>query len=978
MTLKRIVMYALVAMPPLGAPAARAQCEGRWGETFPLPAYFGTNSFDHVALVDPDGEGPLAPRLAFSGDTLHTSARYEPSHNPTAPLQFRDGYELKPLPSIATIEPGLPVRTLMFDEDGPDGSVPSRIYSVGSFRIGRPGESFRSTRCIRYTGSDWEAIAIPSASSLDAANDAAVFDEDGDGPAPPRLFVTTNSGVVRFDGVSAIQMTEPGAPTRAEVLLVADPDGSGPLPECLLVTGAAEPTSSRWVYAWTGSEWTRLPGRFSDRITAIGTFDADGPEGPSERRLVACGSFFTIEGVSVRRLAQFVEGVWVRVGPAVVSGIALNALTEFDEDGPGGDPPRLMVAGTGLRASPLTANAGLIGWSESGGWRAIGGENFINVGTVNSLEVFDEDGDGPLPERLHVAGGFSATLSGIATAFGGYAAWDGAEWHSPEPYLDQYIRAAASLPGTDGAPDRFVISGSFTRVGEVAARYIAQWDGEVWSPLGEDLAGSPTSLAVADVDGDGPAPKQLIAAFQARPLSDERGAVDVAFWTGNEWDITETDLDSSSPALGVFDPDGEGPAPCRVFLAGLVINGSDVRCLVREWNGVAWEPIGQAMIVIPLDSRVPPKFLPPPRGSDDRLVLAVAGRFRFPAMGDAECKFARWDGAAWGPASSNAQICGWPSGSLGRVLLLPLTAVPRGTAGLDEGDILYAGFGTELSVQRIPRSFESQAAIPMDAPAGSYQYVDMSAVGSFDPDGPGPMLATALVGLTTTGEIGPLPSLLWFDGAGLRPFDAPSTICFVSTMTTVDLDGVGPEPPRLILTQGLGWSFNGVTGGLRTPITYLREWIPSVAPVVVESPRGVIVRPGERAEFKVIAVGNEAQFVWRRDGAALGASRGEAPNAWTLVIDQVGLDDAGQYDAVVTNPCGEAVSDKAELRVRTRAGDADANGRVDFDDITDALANWGRDYGARTGAGDADSDGVVTMSDLMSTLDNWREQAPAR
>ncbi len=53
--------------------------------------------------------------------------------------------------------------------------------------------------------------------------------------------------------------------------------------------------------------------------------------------------------------------------------------------------------------------------------------------------------------------------------------------------------------------------------------------------------------------------------------------------------------------------------------------------------------------------------------------------------------------------------------------------------------------------------------------------------------------------------------------------------------------------------------------------------------------------------------------------------------------------------------------------------DGDANGDrvVDFDDITDVIANWGADYGKGTGAGDADGSGVVDFDDITEVIANW-------
>lgn len=57
-------------------------------------------------------------------------------------------------------------------------------------------------------------------------------------------------------------------------------------------------------------------------------------------------------------------------------------------------------------------------------------------------------------------------------------------------------------------------------------------------------------------------------------------------------------------------------------------------------------------------------------------------------------------------------------------------------------------------------------------------------------------------------------------------------------------------------------------------------------------------------------------------------------------------------------------------------GDADSSGIVDFDDITEALANWGANYAPSTGPGDADNSGIVDFDDITEVIANWGAQCP--
>ncbi|MCS7177504.1 MAG: immunoglobulin domain-containing protein [Candidatus Kapabacteria bacterium] len=82
-------------------------------------------------------------------------------------------------------------------------------------------------------------------------------------------------------------------------------------------------------------------------------------------------------------------------------------------------------------------------------------------------------------------------------------------------------------------------------------------------------------------------------------------------------------------------------------------------------------------------------------------------------------------------------------------------------------------------------------------------------------------------------------------------------------------------------------------------------------PVITEHPQSQTVRVGQSVTFRVGARGVELQYQWRKNGVAIaGATRPE----YTITAAQ--LSDAGSYDCVVWNSCGQTVSRAAQLTVR--------------------------------------------------------------
>ena len=87
---------------------------------------------------------------------------------------------------------------------------------------------------------------------------------------------------------------------------------------------------------------------------------------------------------------------------------------------------------------------------------------------------------------------------------------------------------------------------------------------------------------------------------------------------------------------------------------------------------------------------------------------------------------------------------------------------------------------------------------------------------------------------------------------------------------------------------------------------------PAVDPLaIVVHPRGVVLNAGESAALFVVAGGGEPlSYQWRKDGDAILSATDDQ-----LLLQAVGLDDAGDYDVVVSNPVGQVISEVASVVV---------------------------------------------------------------
>jgi len=85
---------------------------------------------------------------------------------------------------------------------------------------------------------------------------------------------------------------------------------------------------------------------------------------------------------------------------------------------------------------------------------------------------------------------------------------------------------------------------------------------------------------------------------------------------------------------------------------------------------------------------------------------------------------------------------------------------------------------------------------------------------------------------------------------------------------------------------------------------------------ITQQPTGVVANFGENASFNVVATGTGLGYQWRRNGAAVvNDARISGATSANLLITQVGLQDEGSYDVIITSLCGQEVSQQASLSV---------------------------------------------------------------
>ncbi len=533
---------------------------------------------------------------------------------------------------------------LVFDEDGA-GPLPPRLFAAGSFT--RAG-SVAANRIARWNGSSWSALGQ---GTDDVVTALAVFDDDGPGPRPAALYAAglfeqaggiPAAHVARWNGLGWEPLGA-GLDAPAMSLAVFDADGPGPGHGELYAGGfftSAGGMPAQGLARWNGLAWqpagAGIAGSESaPAVTALSVFDADGP-GPQPPRLFVGGSFTTAGGVPSSGVASFDGNAYAPLANGVAapgSFPSVRALRALDL----GAGPRLFAVGRFQSAGATTVAIDALNddpllsvasWDGSA-WTTLGAGIANNVnGAGRALEAFDHDLDGT--PSLFVGGFFSA--AGTAPA-GGVARWNGAAWQplGSGRGLDGEVLACAGL-ALPGSP--VFVGGSFTTTGPVRALRVARWNdaGAAWSPLG---AGFDDTVRALELHGG--------ALFAGGDFESSGGVSvpHVAQFNGASWMPVGTGTSGRVHALRSFQ--GQLVAGGAFRAAGAVAASH-----VAAWNGAAWQPLGagtddlvHALAVF--DEGAGPR-------------LFAAGEF-LRAGGVVASGVARWDGAQWTPVGGGL-CCG--------------------------------------------------------------------------------------------------------------------------------------------------------------------------------------------------------------------------------------------------------------------------------------------------------------------------------
>jgi len=760
-----VVLVLAASARPIGA-----QCAAEWA---PGESTQGVNN-DAIAMVpwDPDGAGPMSPRLVVAGAINIAGGRLVGGVATWDPATR--GWE--PLGSLFSSVAALAVRPN--GELVAAGQVNTTQWVVAS-----------------WNGTTW--VTLLATTTLNTTITALAALPNGElvvGGAFASLAGVTANNIARWDGTSWSAMGS-GTDRSVRTLAVA-PNGDVVVGGYFTSAGGVAASSiARWngswsamgslpfppvtypsvdalavrsngnviagsngLAEWDGATWTVLGSSFSSALQLL-------PNGD----LVVGGTFTAMNGVSAQNIARRSGASWSALGAGV--------------GGPQSSGPNQVFSLAVLPSGELFAG---------GKFTTAGGAIATNVASWNGAAWaplgFGFDG---AIEALVVAPGGDLIVGGAFQAIGGtpmnhIARWNGAAWSSLGPGVDGNVNHLAWLPNGD-------VVAAATIGGSLGA--MLRWNGSVWSTMPDSGLFAIRSLLTMP-NGD------LLATGQGL-LTNEN----VRIWDGTSWASVGAGFNASVLAATVWNGD--------LVVGGSFTSASGVSANgLARWNGSTWSALGSGINFVPYPNAHFVRALTTSSNGN----LVAGGRFTL-AGGVPVNHIAQWDGTAWSSLGTGVTTSR---------AVLALATLPGGDL-VAAGDALTAAGGiTVNNIARWNGTVWSPIGAGIEGPA-SFTYVnalattttgDLLAGGAFAAAGGRSSahlarLTTTCPATVTTFGVGCAESngpdvltannLPWMDATFRATATGLPTVAIVLTLTSVTPIPQGVAPLTLAFPQaGIG------------------------------------------------------------------------------------------------------------------------------------------------------------------------------
>lgn len=282
---------------------------------------------------------------------------------------------------------------------------------------------------------------------------------------------------------------------------------------------------------WRGSQWEGLAQTYPAAGATVRDLEI------KDGDLYAGGSFNSLEGAAVRRLARW-DGVTWQQGTGIPEDVAVTMVDSAGDD--------LIISGM----------------------RDYTHEHWDSIDDGVAMAMLQIQ---PYEDGWAVAGGFSIVGGGLVAPC--FALWDGANWSalaSDGQGTNDRVAALAEYQG------RLIAGGNFTTAGGAVARRLAAWDGAQWQEIGSGVSDAVSALAS---DGED--------LFVAGHFMEAGGvpATRIARWDGSQFHALGSGLGGGAYALAFYQGD-------LIAAGDFTTAGGAPANYIARWDGLQWHPLG--------------------------------------------------------------------------------------------------------------------------------------------------------------------------------------------------------------------------------------------------------------------------------------------------------------------------------------------------------------------------------------------------
>ncbi|MEM9243181.1 MAG: hypothetical protein AAGA27_03870 [Pseudomonadota bacterium] len=322
--------------------------------------------------------------------------------------------------------------------------------------------------------------------------------------------------------------------------------------------------------------------------------------------LYAGGDFTSADGNDANYIAKWDGNHWSALGDGMN-----NLVLALAADSNG----IVYAGGRFTTADGVSANY-IAKWDGSS-WSALaeGVNNAINALATDSKDNIYAGG------RFTTAGGVSANY---------VAKWDGNSWSALGSGVDNNTFFPSVLALAVDSSDNLYVGGAFDMAGGMPANYIAKWDGNSWSALGDGANDSPYVLATDSKDN-----------VYAGGAFDTVGGVlasNIAKWDGNSWSALGDGIDGGFKYVAAITANSHD----TIYVGGsfTIADGSSAN-YIAKWENDSWSSLDSGM-----DDAVHTLTTD---GNDE----VYAGGYFYTAGGMPARYIAKWDGNSWSALGDN-------------------------------------------------------------------------------------------------------------------------------------------------------------------------------------------------------------------------------------------------------------------------------------------------------------------------------------